>query len=226
MKRTILAIIAALLIIPFVLGACDKKKDDTPVIPDVPETQEAESKDAAPENLNEVVAKLIDNYNTLLYVDTLSLERDYDVEYYDEYGYLYNPITDPDFQSIGDIWDFLYDTFTTDGALAEFPDMANLGLDDPPYWYIVVDEEGFPKGLYGMQVGNGFSTRELNGDIEITDKTDDSFTAICPVQYFALDTTMTLHVVKEGSKWKIDSIDYDDFSGGEYYEEEYYDDEY
>ena len=91
----------------------------------------------------------------------------------------------------------------------------------------MVDEDGFPEGLYGLQVGNGFSTRTLNGDIEIKDKTDTSFTAICPVQYFALDTTMTLHVVKEGSKWKINSIDFDDLAGGEeYYEEEYYDGEY
>ena len=228
MKKTFLAILAALLIIPFVLCACDKKSD-TPVVPDVPETkeQETESKEAAPENLSEVAAKLVDDYNTLLYVDTISLERDYEVEYWDEYGYVYNPITDPAFQSIGDIWDFLYDAFTTEGAQAVFPDMVNLGLDDPPYWYIMVDEDGFPEGLYGLQVGNGFSTRTLNGDIEIKDKTDTSFTAICPVQYFALDTTMTLHVVKEGSKWKINSIDFDDLAGGEeYYEEEYYDGEY
>ena len=226
MKRTILAIIAALLIVPFVLGACDKGKKDTPVIPDVPETQEAETQAPAPENLSEVAAKLVNNYNTLLYVDTLSLERDYEVEYWDEYGYVYNPITDPAFQSIGDIWDFLYDTFTTAGAQAVFPDMVNLGLDDPPYWYIMVDEEGFPKGLYGMQVGNGFSTRELNGDIEITDKTDYSFTAICPVQYFGIDTSMALHVVKESGMWKIDSIDYGELGYDEYYDGEYYDGEY
>ena len=215
MKKTLLAIIAALLIIPFVLGACDKKKDDTPVVPDTPETeaqQETETTEpAAPEDLNAVAARLMENYNVLQYVDTLSLDVDEEVEYWDENGLLYHPVTDPDFQSIGDIWELLYDTFTANDALEEFPDLANLGVDDNPYWYIFVDEEGFPKGLYSMQVYNGFSLYNLNGDIEVSDQTDTSFTAYCPCEYFGMDTSLTLYVVKEDGKWLIAGIAYGGF---------------
>lgn len=235
MKKTIIAIIAVILIIPFVLGACvtakireatsGNGKNDTAVQEQTEKQTEKETESetetesvpeaASAENLVMVVTSLMYSYNRLQFVDAASLDVDEEVVYWDEDGYAYCPVTDPEFQSIGDIWAYLYDTFTTDGANAIFPDLANLGLDDGPYTYIVVDEEDYPKGLYSIQVGNGFSLYSLNGSIQISDKTDTSFTAVCDCEYFGIDTTLTLKVVKDEGKWKINAIDYGGFGGEE-----------
>ena len=212
MKKTLLAIVAALLIVPFVLGACDKKKNEPTPAPAPPETQ-AEQTETEPQAAVDPVAvatELMSNYNKLQFVDTLSLDVDYDVEYWDEYGNLYNLVVDPEFQSIGDIWDLLFRTFTNGAAQEIFPDLTNLGTEEP-FLYIYLDDgddEECPKGLYQWQVYNGFSTYDPNGEIVISEQTDSSFTALVPCAWFTVDTELTLRIVQDNGVWKINSIEY------------------
>ena len=180
MKKKFLAIAAIAIMIPLVLCACKKEK---PVEPTQPATQEAsvepETKSAPTEDPKAAVVRLIDNVNTLKYVHGVALDCDYDYVWYDEYGYSYVKVTDPDFQSIGDINAFLFETFTAQGAKEYYPDLALMGQEETyPYSYVIVQgDEDVPDGLYELEAGLGFYIYEIVSDIEISNQTENSFTA-------------------------------------------------
>ncbi|MDO4206394.1 MAG: hypothetical protein Q4D15_02240 [Lachnospiraceae bacterium] len=214
MKKKFLAIAAIAIMIPLVLCACKKEK---PVEPTQPATQEAsvepETKSTPTEDPEAAVVRLIDNVNLLKYVHGVALDCDYDYVWYDENGYAYTMVTDPDFQSIGDIMEYLFDTFTSRGAAEYFPDLALMGQDDAyyPYSYVMVQgDDDVPYGLYELQGWLGFSIYENVRDITISNQTDNSFTADFTVDYFGDWVTLTMGVVGEESNgsfvWKIDSI--------------------
>ena len=215
MKKKILAIAAIAIMIPLVLCACKKEK---PVEPTQPATQEAasvepETKSAPTEDPAAAVARLIDNVNTLKYVHGVALDCDYDYVWYDENGFAYTMVTDPDFQSIGDINAFLSETFTAQGAKEYFPDLALMGQEGTyPYSYVIVQgDEDVPDGLYELQAGLGFYTYEIVSDIEISNQTENSFTADFTVEYYGQWVVLTMGVVGEKGQngnmvWKVDSI--------------------
>lgn len=215
MKKKFLAIAAIAIMIPLVLCACKKEK---PVEPTQPATKEAasvepETKSAPTEDPAAAVARLIDNVNTLKYVHGVALDCDYDYVWYDENGFAYTMVTDPDFQSIGDINAFLYETFTAQGATEYFPDLALMGQEDTyPYSYVIVQgDEDVPDGLYELQGGLGFYTYEIVSDIEISNQTENSFTADFTVEYYGQWVVLTMGVVGEKGQngnmiWKVDSI--------------------
>ena len=104
MKKKLIAIMAIIIMIPLVLCACKKEQ---PVDPLQPTTQEAivepETRSGPTEDPKAAVTRLMENVNKLKYVHGVALESDDTYIYYDENGYAYKLITDPDFQSIGDI---------------------------------------------------------------------------------------------------------------------------
>ena len=214
MKKKFLAIAAIAIMIPLVLCACKKEK---PVEPTQPATQEAsvepETKSAPTEDPKAAVVRLIDNVNTLKYVHGVALDCDYDYVWYDEYGYSYVKVTDPDFQSIGDINAFLFETFTAQGAKEYYPDLALMGQEETyPYSYVIVQgDEDVPDGLYELEAGLGFYIYEIVSDIEISNQTENSFTADFTVEYYGQWVVLTMGVVGERESdgsivWKVDSI--------------------
>lgn len=215
MKKKLLAIMAIAIMIPLVLCACKK---DTPVEPVQPVTQEAsvepETKSTPTEDPKAAVTRLIDEVNILKYVDCVALDCDEGLIYYDELGYSYVMVTDPDFQSIGDIWEYLFRTFTAQGATEYFPDLAKMGQDEfnPSPYVMVRDDEDLPDGLYELQAWLGFSTYEIVSDITISNQTDNSFTAEFTVEYYGQFVDLTMGVVGEKGTydekplWKVDSI--------------------
>ena len=220
MKKKLLAILAIAVMVPLVFCACKKSQpeDVTEAAPQESVTQEADSEaptdseapadsTAPTEDPVDAVIRLMEQVNVLKYVNGVSLDCDYDNVYYDEQGFTYTQVTDPDFQSIGDIWAYLFDTFTNIGALEVFPGLANMGQGESPAPYIIVQQdEDVPDGLYELQAGLGFSTYIITSDIEISDLTETSFTAAFEAEYYGQTSFVTLVVTAEDGTWKIDSI--------------------
>ena len=213
MKKKFLAILAIAIMIPLVLCACKKEKEE-PVEPVTQEVVTEPATQAKPtESPEAAVKRLMDDVNALMYVDCVSLDCDESMIYYDESGYSYVQVTDKKYQSIGDIWEYLYDTFTTKGAEEMFPYLVNMGKEgSEPYSYIIVqDDPDVPDGLYELQAWNGFSTYENVSDIAISNQSDNGFTAVFTAEGFGQPCQVTIEVVAEdganGAKiWKIDSL--------------------
>ena len=213
MKKKYFAILAIALMIPLVLCACKKK---TPVTPTEPATQETTTEpqtQAAPsEGAEDAVARLIERVNTLKYVHGVALEDDPEYVYYDESGYSYTQVTDPDFQSIGAINEYLFDTFTAKGATDYYPDLALMGQGEEPAPYLMVtDDPDVPDGLYELEAYGGFSIYVIISDIAISNQTENGFTADFTAEYYGAWTDVTMEVVAEKGPqnemvWKIDSL--------------------
>ena len=222
MKKSLLVILSALLIVPFVLCACGQKQE-TPSTPETkepvtvapqpaePETSEKPSEpepskeEANEKDLVEVTKGLMDRVRILQYVDAAALDVDSNTSYTDENGYKYNLVTDPDFQSFGDIINYLTDTFTTSGADKQFPYLVNPDQMTPPA-YLYLNDDTVPEGLYMIEAAKGFPVYMIDSDVEILDADDDSFAA--EFNYDDFGRTMILHVeiVKEDGAWKVDSM--------------------
>lgn len=216
MKKKLLAIAAIAIMIPLVLCACKK---ETPVEPTQPATQEVtvepETKSSAPtEDPQAAVFRLMDAVNVLQYVACVSLDCDEEDVYYDEQGYAYLRVTDPDFQSIGDIWVYLFQTFTPDGSSAYYPSLAYMGQDGytPSDYTMVRNDPDLPDGLYELQAWNGFSTYTIISDVIISNQSEQGFTADFTAEYFGSPVNVTIIVVADADSstsapvWKIDSI--------------------
>ena len=72
-------------------------------------------------------------------------------------------------------------------------------------------DEDVPDGLYELEGGLGFYIYEIVSDIEISNQTENSFTADFTVEYYGQWVVLTMGVVGEkGSNgnmvWKVDSI--------------------
>lgn len=211
MKKKLLAILAIAFMIPMVLCACKKEQNEVPT--EAPETTTEPQTQAAPTEAPEAaVNRLIERVNNLKYVHGVALEDDPECVYYDDNGYSYTLVTDPDFQSIGDIWEYLFDTFTANGATDYYPDLALMGQGEEPASYVMVsDDPDVPDGLYELQAWGGFSTYEIISDITITNQTANGFTADFTAETYGAWVDVTMNVVAEDGPnnaqvWKIDSI--------------------
>lgn len=213
MKKKLLAIAAIAIMIPLVFCACKKTQPDNPT---EPATQEAVTEDQAKNSPAETpeaaILRLIDGVNKLKYVHGVALDSNEEYVYYDDQGYTYTLVTDPKFQSIGDIAEYLFDTFTAKGATDYYPDLALMGQGSEPASYLMVsDDPDVPDGLYELQAYGGFSVYTIAGDITISNLTDQSYTAKFTAEYYGelADITMTI-VAENGPQdelvWKVDSI--------------------
>ena len=211
MKKTILAIIAALLIVPFVLSACSKKQD----VPDVPETQEQgggeQQTEGAQINTDELVnvtKLLIDKVGRIQALSSGATQVDENTVYTDANGYVYNRVTDEGFQNLDDIFGCLYDVFTKEAAQQYFPGLANLDkYTDEPAMDLYINDGSAPEGLYMIQAGKGFIDYTPITDIKIVHATDNEFFAEYDFDNFGGAMTLRVKFVKEGDMWKIQQLE-------------------
>lgn len=180
----------------------DADEEDDSDAPDDKQDVNVNDKDDWDE-LADRVTELLNRAAVLQKVDACGLDADSEDVYTDEAGHSYRRVTDPQFQSIGDIWAYLYDTFTSDGAEQTFPYLSSIESEenDPPI-YIYVNE-----GLYMLDGGKGFSSFEPTGPVEIKDASVASFEAVAPYDDFGQAAQMTVYGVKEDGSWKISSIE-------------------
>ena len=211
MKKTILAIIAALLIVPFVFGACGSSKDT----PDVPETQEqgggeqpTEGAQINTDELVNVTKLLIDKVGRIQALSSGATQVDESTVYTDANGYVYNRVTDEGFQNLDDIFGCLYDVFTKDAAQQYFPSLANLDkYTDEPAMYLYINDGSAPEGLYMIQAGKGFVDYTPITDIKIVHATDTEFIAEYDFDNFGGAMTLRVKFVKDGDMWKIQKLE-------------------
>ena len=211
MKKTILAIIAALLIVPFVLSACSKKQD----VPDVPETQEqgggeqpTEGAQINTDELVNVTKLLIDKVGRIQGLSSGATQVDESTIYTDANGYVYNRVTDEGFQNLDDIFGCLYDVFTKEAAQQYFPSLANLDkYTDEPAMYLYINDGSAPEGLYMIQAGKGFVDYTPITDIKIVHATDTEFIAEYDFDNFGGAMTLRVKFVKDGDMWKIQKLE-------------------
>ena len=211
MKKTILAIIAALLIVPFVLSACSKNQD----VPDVPETQEqgggeqpTEGAQIDTDELVNVTKLLIDKVGRIQGLSSGATQVDESTIYTDANGYVYNRVTDEGFQNLDDIFGCLYDVFTKEAAQQYFPSLANLDkYTDEPAMYLYINDGSAPEGLYMIQAGKGFVDYTPITDIKIVHATDTEFIAEYDFDNFGGAMTLRVKFVKDGDMWKIQKLE-------------------
>lgn len=211
MKKTILAIIAALLIVPFVFGACGNSKD----APDVPETQEqgggeqpTEGAQINTDELVNVTKLLIDKVGRIQGLSSGATQVDESTVYTDANGYVYNRVTDEGFQNLDDIFGCLYDVFTKEAAQQYFPSLANLDkYTDEPAMYLYINDGSAPEGLYMIQAGKGFVDYTPITDIKIVHATDNEFFAEYDFDNFGGAMTLRVKFVKENDMWKIQKLE-------------------
>lgn len=212
MKKKFLAIAAIAIMIPLVLCACKKEQPETPTEAASEAVTEPQTQAAPTESAEAAVNRLLERVNTLKYVHGVALEDDPGYVYYDESGYTYTLVTDTDFQSIGAITEYLFDTFTANGATDYYPDLALMGQGDPPYPYVMVSgDPDVPDGLYELQAYGGFSTYEIVSDIAISNQSSQGFTADFTADMYGAWVDVTMKVVAEDGPnnaqvWKIDSL--------------------
>ncbi|MBR5931655.1 MAG: hypothetical protein IKZ95_06490 [Lachnospiraceae bacterium] len=218
MKKAILAIIAALLIVPFVLGACGggSGKDNTPDVPEtqaqqIDNTQPTEGQQGATVDTAELVnttKSLMEKVGRIQGLDSGATNIDYDTIYTDANGIIYNLVTDEGFQNFDDITGCLYDVFTEEAAQKYFPGLASLGKEgsDMPM-YIYVDDGSAPTGLYMAQAAKGFADYTPITDIKIVNATDNDFIAEYDFDFFGGPMTLRVKFVKDGEKWKIQELE-------------------
>ena len=210
MKKTILAIIAALLIVPFVFGACGSKD-----APDVPETQEqgggeqpTEGAQINTDELVNVTKLLIDKVGRIQGLSSGATQVDESTVYTDANGYVYNRVTDEGFQNLDDIFGCLYDVFTKEAAQQYFPSLANLDkYTDEPAMYLYINDGSVPEGLYMIQAGKGFVDYTPITDIKIVHATDNEFFAEYDFDNFGGAMTLRVKFVKENDMWKIQKLE-------------------
>ena len=210
MKKTILAIIAALLIVPFVFGACGSKD-----APDVPETQEqgggeqpTEGAQINTDELVNVTKLLIDKVGRIQGLSSGATQVDESTVYTDANGYVYNRVTDEGFQNLDDIFGCLYDVFTKEAAQQYFPSLANLDkYTDEPAMYLYINDGSAPEGLYMIQAGKGFVDYTPITDIKIVHATDNEFFAEYDFDNFGGAMTLRVKFVKDGEMWKIQELE-------------------
>ena len=214
MKKTILAVIAALLIVPFVLGACgggDGGKDT----PDTPETQ-AQIDNTQPtggvqgdtEELANTTKFLMGKVGRIQGLSSGATQVDESTVYTDANGYVYNRVTDEGFQNLDDIFGCLYDVFTKEAAQQYFPSLANLDkYTDEPAMYLYINDGSAPEGLYMIQAGKGFVDYTPITDIKIVHATDNEFFAEYDFDNFGGAMTLRVKFVKEGDMWKIEKLE-------------------
>ena len=211
MKKTILAVIAALLIVPFVLGACGGGNKT----PDVPETQTQEDVDQPTEGAQVDTEELVNTTKFLMgkvgRIQGLSsgaTHVDESTIYTDANGYIYNRVADEGFQNLDDIFGCLYDVFTEEAAQQYFPELANLDkYTDTPPMYVYINDGSAPEGLYMIQAGKGFIDYTPITDIKIVHATDSEFFAEYDFDNFGQAMTLRVKFVKEGDMWKIEKLE-------------------
>lgn len=221
MKKTIGIILATVLAASLALAACGQKKEESQPVPQtsapettppVPETKEApaapETQEATDSSISaEEIRTLLDRAATLQTIDACGLGIDTSVEYTDESGHVYNLVTAEEFQSIGDIWEYLFDTFTAEAAEQYFPWLVNMGEADVPTYLYLQDVEH--PGLYELQGGKGFTSYSPQGDIEIVESDETSFTAVTTIDDFGMEKELTVKGVLEDGTWKLSSLEYE-----------------
>ncbi|MCQ2530540.1 MAG: hypothetical protein MJ086_04710 [Lachnospiraceae bacterium] len=214
--------VGLILVMALSLCACGGKED--PVDPaSTPETTKAvetttPAETTAPETdpapvlpteaeMGRATKELITAINDLNALSSGAIDIDDDVIYTSPEGYVYNLVTDPQFQNFGDISKFLDDYFTLDFAVENYPWLATPGQEEGIQQFLYIQEDSVPTGLYMVQAGKGFTVFDPNADLTFEDVTEGSFTAVFDFDNFGMTDTARMDIVKDNGLWKIDNID-------------------
>lgn len=215
-KKTLMILLAFVLVFMLALSACGKKKEtkDENKQTTKAETTTAAQTTTAPETqapagggetgYADVAAGLIERYNTLNYVDGAGLQAD-DSIVYQNGNYQYRKVTDERFQNMGDISNYLFDTFTSEGASATFPHLVDPASDGLSI-YVYVNDGSVPEGLYEMIAGRGIYMYQLQSIDDITVESDSAFRAVASGSFMGQPSTLTLGCVFENGAWKINEL--------------------
>lgn len=217
MKKTLMILLAFVLVFALALSACGKKKDekkDEEAVTTAEETTTAATEEATEEAgggggeetaYGDVVAELVERYNTLIFVDAGGLDAD-DSTTYSDGVHQYRKVTDPAFQSFGDINNYLLDTFTTASASYHFPSLFDPTIDEVSV-YVYVNDGSAPEGLYELMAGRGIYPYEFLGMSDVSVESDTIFNATASVRYMGEETSLFLSCVKEDGVWKISDVE-------------------
>lgn len=214
MKKALSLIIVFAMILPFILGACGKKEEESKASTTAKEEtttpQEAATKEDSGQQsqdeslwaeLSTVVNDLVSRVNQLNKIDACDIQSDPSVTYTDDKGFTYELVTDPAFTSIGDIANYLADTFTAAGASYHYPYLYDMSSTTPsPYIYV-------QDGLYKLPVGKGATIFKIISEIEFTEVGDDHFTASFDAEVLGTIEKIRLSVSKDEDMWKVNAID-------------------
>ena len=223
-RASVLIVLCLALVLTLGLCACGNKKEDGKETTSQVETTNRETTAAqettapvettAPgydgpstEEMTEITSDLVAKLNKLNALASLWVDKDYDTAYVDpESGFTYLYVTDGDFQSFGDIAYFLDNCATWDFSKNHFPGLADPSSETIPA-YIFVQAEGYPKGLYVIDGGRGYTKYDPNANMTFDDVQEDYFVAYIPYDYFGETRTLTLEIVNDGEGWKLCGMD-------------------
>lgn len=230
-RKTWLVLTAVLIILVLAVCGCGKKKEDaTPATTETKQASKdetkAETKEEKPEEKTEEATDAPDDGNdggkaaaqrmqvtmTLLgklqkvtKVGAGAVQKDADVVYTDsETGFGYNLVTDPDVQSFYDIYQMLYTTFTEGCIDARWKYMVSPDPGTAPY-FIFVQDDNLPTGIYIIQAGTGYMDYTPTGDIEIETVDDRHFTATVPFKAYEHTMYLTMDIILEDD-WRINGF--------------------
>lgn len=220
MKKTLMLVFAFVLVFTLALSACGKKKEEkkeskaettttAETTTAAPETTEAADQGGGDETAYaDVVAGLIERYNKLIFLHGGGLQADDSITYSDGV-HQYRKVTDPEIQNMGDINNYLMDTFTTAAASYHFPELFDPSSEAVPV-YVYVNDGSAPEGLYELMAGRGIYPYEFLGVTDISVESDTIFNATAAVRWMGQDSTLFLSCVKEDGVWQISDVERQD----------------
>lgn len=230
-KRKLWFLLTAILIVlVLVVCGCGKKKEDVQPATTEPkqetkqETKEetkAETKgetetepvvipdDTPSDGLSDaqcvqITMTLLDKLQAVTKVGAGAVQIDRDIVYTSPDGYGYNLVTDPKIQSFYDIYQMLYDSFTAGCIEDRWKYLLEPAPGTAPY-FIFVQNESVPTGIYILQAGTGYMTYTPTGDIYIEHEDDRHFYATVPFDSFGETLHLDLDIVLEDT-WKINGF--------------------